>query len=116
MRTVIYTEDMIPITVVDIHSDLIRQMQSGRPIKLEVPSPSRVVSPREPVTRILNIKCVILYMEPLQRNGRRSWLCFTKDEESALILRAAFLPGQLSEVRRREEANYWMGVFQGFTM
>ena len=119
MRTVIYTEDMLPITVVDIHSDLIRMMQSGRPIMLQAHEPLKFVAPNEPVdwTRKIELKRVMLYMEPLYRKGgHRSWLCFTKDEESALILQAAFLPGQLSEVRRREEASYWEGMFQGFMM
>lgn len=118
MRTVIYTEDMLPITVVDIHPDLIRMMQRGDYVKLQTAPPMAMTPPNEPINfqAYVRIEHVSLYMEPLMRNERRSWLCFTRDEESALILQAAFLPGQLGEVRRREEASYWEGMFQGFMM
>lgn len=101
MRTVIYAEDMLPITVVDIPQVWIETMQRGDYVLLAVCLPISQGFEEDFDLR-QTLKTVALRMEPLMRNGKRHWLCFTADEETALTLKAAFLPGQLGEIQRRE--------------
>lgn len=112
MRTVIYAEDMLPITVVDIPQVWIETMQRGEYVLLAA-YPPIPLSFEENFDLRQTLKTVALRMEPLMRNGRRHWLCFTVDEETALTLKAAFLPGQLGEVQRREQSAYFQGLLSG---
>jgi len=108
-RVVIYTNDMEPITVVELTSaarELL--MQQGR-VRLAVmpPFPSFDYDPHEAPFDWRKYE-VELFVETLLRHGKVHKMVFTHNEESALLLKAAFLPGQygeLGEVRAKAMAD-----------
>lgn len=61
---------------------------------------------------VADLNIVELRFEAVARERRIIfWYAYPNNPELALKLKAAFLPGQLGEVRRREREAYWRGVF-----
>jgi len=126
MRIVVMDKEMRePLTIVDIPAHLMRDVIDGtRPyIVLPVPMNFRAwVSgydfvPNAPMND--ELRRVILRMEKIVKGGSRGpdggwdilfWTATPDDEELALLLRAAFLPGQVTELRRREMQQWFMGA------
>jgi hypothetical protein len=101
MRTVIYTNDLEPITVVDLSAFAVRHLEKCRTVRLFVMNPVVFYEDSDAIS-IPSGKTVTLYAERFVRNGTSNWLMFTNDEESALLLKCAFLAGQQSELNNRE--------------
>lgn len=101
MNAVLYTHQLEPITVVDIPMWLWDRLAEGHPIFLEVmqPVPSNFLTADDvgPAP-----KKVAIFGERLRRRNHETLMLFTGDEENALLLRSAFLPGQHGEVQNRE--------------
>lgn len=116
MRVVIMDEDMRePITVVELPANLMREVEQRRLKHIVVPVPltfsswfSRLPAIPECSTAINK---VCLRIEPIH-NGRDVlyWVAVPDDPELALLLRAAFLPGQRTELRRRETQAWFHGA------
>lgn len=125
MRVVVMDEEMRePITVVEIPMSLMRKVERRelREIALQTPmnfdawftSLDRIPN----VPESISIRVVYLRMEPIMthRNGRTEvlhWVAVPNDPELALLLRAAFLPGQVTELRRREAQAWFQGAVAG---
>ena len=92
MQAVIYTHQLEPITVVDIPMKLWDMLYRGDMIVLPVTTSSREWTTDPTVT----VKLVRIHGEVFARRQHRSMMLFTHDEEHALQLRAAFLPGQIA--------------------
>lgn len=128
------------LTVVEIPASIMRDVQTGEmrwvflmppPPRLSAsdfysplnPPPARMAIPN-PVR--LSMECVFrgsggdARRPPPQGQGERStplfWYAYADDPELALTLRAAFLPGQLGEVQRRQQEAYWRGAFMGMSL
>mgnify|MGYP000673882632 CR=1 FL=1 len=120
MRAVLYAYDLEPITVIDVptwaHELMERQRYFSLPVLEKLPVPYTIPHPELAETRTLRI--VHITCEKLQRNGWTRWMLFTNDEESGLLLQAAFLPGQVGEVRRKQEqafaVGFWSALQGGF--
>lgn len=108
-RVVIYTNDMEPITVIELPSVARALLMSQGRVHLAVPvTPDSWESQN---AAMLNYPQVTLYVESMFRHGKVHKMVFTHDEESALLLKAAFLPGQqgeLGEVRAEALARGFM--------
>jgi hypothetical protein len=71
----------------------------------------------EIVTVTLTFECVC--RGGGHRNGHYSepeilfWYAYADDPETALLLRAAYLPGQVGDVQRREKVAYINGLLTG---
>lgn len=123
MRVVVMDEEMRePLTVVEIPISLMRKVEEGmREIVLPVPVSFDAwftMLDKVPKVESPSIRTVRLRMEPIcrSRNGRTEtlyWNAIPNDPELALLLRAAFLPGQLTELRRREAQAWFQGVVAG---
>lgn len=111
MRAVLYAYDFEPITVIDVPEWAHQYIDQHQCFSLAVfeRHPVFFCDPdalATPTCRIVRIQC-----ERLCRGRRTHWMLFTEDEESALLLRAAFLPGQLGEVQERQRAAFSKGFW-----
>lgn len=95
-RCVLYTEDLIPITVIDLPAWGIDMLRDGDRFKVPVMEPVMSKVCDEKIISSF-FKEVTIWGEPMYRGNRRSMLLFTDDEELALKLSAEMLPGQQKE-------------------
>jgi hypothetical protein len=113
MRFVIYDDATLePITVVNIPGFTERDIEDhGCRYRLVVPSmvTPRKVHDRMPIEEIMRI--VDLKFEPIMRANvvtktvQRSWMCFTKQDELALLLMPSWLPGQRGAIDEIQKQN-----------
>lgn len=109
MDVVLYTEDLEPITIIDLPLwGLECAIKYGHFV---IPVPSCVEKyDITPAVCMEQHKTVTVWVERFERKSRRSYFVFTKDEENALQLKAAFLPGQHKGVQEE----YHRGFARGF--
>lgn len=124
MRVIVFDRELHePLTVVEIPQWLADQAKAGRPIRLAPRQEVRVDWSASPsAVEDFTIQTVTLTFERVQRGGGYRdgdytkletlfWYAYADDPETALLLRAAFLPGQVGEMQRREKKAYVMGLF-----
>lgn len=103
MQIVLYTDDMEPITVLDLPFSLAcMEAVAARTnnIWLEVLMPlTALLHPMLPETTLRH-KNVCIWWEKFSRQGRNHWFFFTRDEELAMLLRPSYLPGQREDIER----------------
>lgn len=78
---------------------------SGREAPIEV-----VYKPVSECTYI-GIQKVEITIERFVRNGQLHYLFFTRDEESAMLLKSVFLPGQQKEVQMATQRAFAKGFW-----
>lgn len=117
MRAVIYTFDFDPITVVEIEPNLYRHLEENLWLRLAVikPLPS-LLAGRQPIAADFDDWIVNLKAEPFQIYGKHQLLIFTGDEESALLLKSAFLPGQQRELHSVANKAFARGFLKALTL
>ena len=117
MNVVLYTDDMLPITVLDLSRAQLDFLERAGTMRLAVvrPLPSPYVV-RE-LSEEVSVDTVDLWIEPLYRNGRRHWLLFTgeKFEENALLLPSKYLPGQRHQLERDRREAFGRGILAALT-
>ncbi|MFL5063479.1 MAG: hypothetical protein ACJ8FU_08635 [Xanthobacteraceae bacterium] len=116
MRAVIYdAEGYEPLTVIDVPQRFMREIERNeRPPVLRFAVPRPYVRPFVPerLDPLAFMNVVTVRFEPIYKGKRRfMWLCTTEDAESALLLRAVFLPGQQGEVNHQLEEAFLKGMF-----
>ena len=112
MRAVLYTHDMIPITVMDVPREWMKFLEERGCLWLAVRPSFGLVAPDDSITaKMFDIRKVCITIEPFIRRGQRHWMLFTQDEEAALLLKSTFLPGQHKEVMAREDAAFAKGFW-----
>lgn len=95
MKTVLYTSDFEPITVVDLPLWLMDKMEKEGGARLAVPRPITVESLEDVSLNNPPYDVLTLYLEKLRwRDGYLRTIVVTPDEELALALRPEWLPGQ----------------------
>lgn len=114
MRAVLYTFDLEPITVLELPADAVRYLRKGGAVSLAVMEPISFDFDFDPSTRV-TMRQVRIVAEPWRRREHETLVLFTADEESALLLKAAFLPGQHSAVHEREKRAFAHGVLAAIT-
>lgn len=112
MNTVLYTEELEPITVVDLPMWIWERLKMRHMMYLPVIEPLKCTPPNEP-PEFLRPKTVKIWSEKFVYRDKISMFVFTKDDENALQLKADFLPGQRGEVQRREQMARIQGFFSG---
>jgi hypothetical protein len=110
MRVVLYAEDMEPITVIDLPPTAWKYLIDRSVVRIAVMIPPKlqVVTDSRP-QMLEDIKTVSIYAERFIRKGCEHTMLFTHDEESALLLKCAFLPGQNAELQARERTAFERG-------
>lgn len=119
MRAVLYTHDMIPITVMDVPREYWEYLLRHGSIRLAVMPPMLLraygqedLDPRVPC----KINYVVITVERLVKDGQTHVMLFTQDEESALLLEATFLPGQQRQLRDIRDQEFVKGFFGAISM
>lgn len=112
MRVVVFDRELHEaLTVVEVPAWLAERAKDGVPIHF---APRAVFDPHE-VPNAINatFKQITLWFETVRR-GRSGevlfWYAYADDPELALLLRAAFLPGQVGEVQHREKVAWLRGA------
>ncbi len=109
MLTVLYTNDLEPITVLDVPQGAWDRLLRGQRLRIPVMGPISIckIGPVEPTKS--SFRCVELWTERFRRNGADHNFLFTNDDESALLLRSEFLAGQRRELQSREDKAFLDG-------
>ena len=116
MRVILFDpESYEPLTVVEIPAWLMKDVELGvRRVRLPVPMNMREWFTKSDIMNPVSMSVVDLDMEPVRKgNSIIYWMGLPTDPELALLLRAAFLPGQQTELQRREATAFIEGVFAG---
>ena len=109
MNVVLYTKDFEPITVLDLPTWLLDQLEKVGAIRVAVQDPVKVDVRKsetwsEPMM-VPQLKVVTIYCERLRwRDGTTKPVLITNDEELALTLKPEWLPGQRQRVQSYEKA------------
>ena len=113
MQAVLYTQDMEPITVVDLPTWVWEKLERGDQISIAVMNTPLAwfKSASEPPD-FLPPRVVHIYGEMFVRRGKRMMFLFTSDDESALLLKADFLPGQRGELQDRQRRAFSDGFMK----
>lgn len=118
MNVVLYTEDMLPITVLDLsHGQLEFLKETGR-MRIPVMRALTQVAPTSvPELAWGPVDVVDVWIEPLWRNGRRHWLMFTgyQFEELALEMPSTYLPGQRKQLNEDRKEAFARGILAALT-
>lgn len=114
MRVVLYADDMEPITVIELSALAEEYLRKRGMVRLAVQSPPMSISSVLAVTQTAldDLKTVTLLSERIIRNGHEHMMLFTYDEESALLLKCAFLPGQQATIQECQRTAFARGFLQ----
>lgn len=117
MRAVLYTYDLQPITVIDVTRDALAYIEEHQRVALAVVPPLRFDARGAfPPSEDHRCYTVTITAERIRRGHHEAWMLFTHDEEHALVLRAAFLPGQVGAVRERERGAFAQGFVRALNL
>lgn len=109
-RIVIYATDLEPITVVELSAGTVDFIKRTGEIRLVVMPPAATGPGGAAPTLGGNGVIIQLYAEIIRFAQGDIVMLFTRQEEAALRLKAAFLPGQYGAVQRREAEAFRHGV------
>lgn len=113
MHATVYTRDLEPITVVWLAPWAVRLLNETGRIAFAAEPPALVAYERDAVPQA-NSWVVRLRGELIRMGRAHTWLLIADDEDLALMLRAAFLPGQQGAVRERERKAAAEGAAMAF--
>ena len=98
MRAVLYAYDLEPITIIDVPMNAVEYLKKHGLVRIHVPTIPRTTFPlSEPIQT--EFKQVTIRAEWLVVHDMESMMLFTHDEETALQMKATFLPGQLGAIQ-----------------
>jgi hypothetical protein len=109
MNVVLYTKDFEPITVLNLPTWLLEQLERQGAIRVAVQDPVKINMFKdeawsEPMM-VPQLRTVTIYCERLRwRDGTTKPVLVTTDEELALTLKPEWLPGQRQRVQSYEKA------------
>lgn len=111
MRVVIYAHDFEPITVVELPILAVEHLKrQGRvALAIQVRVDWANLKPGEKISAEAGPRKILLNAERISVAGNDNLIIFTKDEVDALLLKAAFLPGQLPVMQAAEKAAFAEG-------
>ena len=109
MNVVLYADDLEPITVIDLPMEAFKFFQQGQVWRVPVLDPVEFFA-LAPTNLDATCRIVTIWAEEFRRGNKRSWMLFTRDEEAALLLRSALLPGQVAA----DKETFRNGFARGF--
>jgi hypothetical protein len=108
MRVVLYADDMEPITVIDLPAFAEEFLSERGAVLIAVPQPISF-APQRCQSMQPHMPIVTIIAERFVRRGQEHMMLFTHDEESALLLKCAFLPGQQAGLQERDRKAFARG-------
>lgn len=109
MRAVLYAYDLEPITVLELTPLAWDFLVERGVVRLPVPPQPSLIPSHGSVPRSFELRTVTIHAETFVRDRQRSLMLFTHDEETALLLKSALLPGQIKDHRDAERAAWARG-------
>lgn len=110
MRVVIYAPDFEPITVVELPEFAVEYLEKYGRVSLRVlPPPMEMMLSAGAMPAAATFHQVDIWAEKLRFPRGEHLMLFTRDDEMALLLKAAFLPGQRSALRDAERRAFARG-------
>lgn len=105
MNVVLYTNDFEPITVLDLPTWLLEQLERQGAVRVAVLRPVQFENASVAVGSVEGPQVVTIYCERLRwKDGTVKPVLVTDDEELALTLRPEWLPGQRQRVQSYQQA------------
>jgi hypothetical protein len=106
MNVVLYTNDLEPITILDLPVWLLEQLEKQGAARIAVVPPTFLNAPERPYEYDQGMfKTVTIYCEKLRwKDGTTKPILITRDEELALSLRPDWLPGQRASIQGYKKA------------
>jgi len=113
MRVVLYAQDFEPITIIELEPWAVDYLREHRSVRLAVETPP----PTSPCNGLSNymtfgpdMRQVEIRAETIRFYGRdEHMMLFTRNEASAMLLKAAFLPGQRVALQAAERDAFARG-------
>jgi len=102
MRFVVYTYDLEPITVLDLPG-MTTEVIEGYNRHFMLAVPENISPTRDDYSAAYTPRTVLLRFERFVRDNVMSWMCFTSQEELAMLLEPTYLPGQRIALLEREK-------------
>lgn len=119
MRSVLYTADFEPITIVDLPRDAQSLLEQFGMFFLS-PPPAPVglavhIGSIAPALREKGRSMPLMILgEPIRRRDVQGWMLFVTDEEAALLLRSVFIAGQTEALNEANRLAYAKGFVEAF--
>ena len=116
VRAVLYTFDFEPITVVELPPAARERLECEGELTLPVLEMVPLEFMRQ-ADRInpAKTKMVRIFVEELRRGSHSHLMLFTPNDENALLLKSAFLPGQRKEVRDERAEAFVQGFMKALS-
>ena len=113
MRTVLYDYYFEPITILELSEFAVNHLNKYRSVRIPVPiSPLTKISDPDSIPNNINFKTVTITCDILIKNNIKHMVLFTNDDENALLLKSAFLPGQRSQLSEIEKNAFAKGFIK----
>lgn len=110
MKIVIYSSWLEPITVVDLTPQAMRFLRETGTVRLPVYPVLEPGYVETSAIQDMRMYIVTLKAEVIRRGAHEGLMVFADDDATALRLKAAFLPGQYSEVQKEQHKQFARGV------
>lgn len=118
MRAVLYTNDFEPITVIELPRWTADYLLERKYVVLPVREPVRFIRPTEPL-RIEDCQVKLVRIRAgrfVKDKDHEALVLFTDDDEHALLLEAAFLPGQRRAIKNERADAFGEGFLAALEM
>ena len=115
MKTVLYTNDMEPITIIYLSSSEEKYLKKYSMVHIDIPSPLMYAARNYISTALVNderncFRKVTIFAEQFMHNDEFHTMLFTHKEEDALRLKCAFLLGQYAGIQELDQQRFADGV------
>ena len=113
-RAVLYTHDLEPITVLDLSPFLYQTLLTHGCAIIRVLMSVPLMAMCADDAIVDAVRTVRITAERIVHHGNENLMLFTQDDEQALLLKSAFLPGQQRAVHDANKHAYATGFGKGF--
>jgi len=110
-RVVLYAEDFEPITIIELGYWAMDYIIEQGYVRLQV-MPSVATRPVGDGFYKNDVRIIEIRGDLLIKGNQRHYMLFTSDEVSALLLKAAFLPGQRATLNRIQREAFAEGFLE----
>ena len=113
-RAVLYANDFEPVTIIELNDWAWQFLRMHGSVNISVqiqPETKYVEHCQVPTYHNFTVR---IKAEKLVRGKEEALMLFTADDELAMLLKPAFLPGQYSEIQRRQSEAFAAGFIKAF--
>ena len=115
-RAVLYTDDFEPITVLELSANAKNYLEQRGIVRLAVHEPITLRPWNQEIQYEPLLRTVTIWSERVVRKGRSHLMLFTGDDECALLLQSAFLPGQRRQLNDERAKSFGKGFLHALNL